>query len=113
MRRQSAAALPIDTSPLDEDLDRRFSALRSEWLIQRGPTSSPRRMINLPDYREVVAMGQAVIPLLLAELEREPDFWFAALREITGANPVLPEHRGNLRAMSDDWLAWGRQLGYR
>ena len=34
-----------------------------------------------------------VIPLILAELKREPDHWFKSLREITGENPVPAEHR--------------------
>lgn len=110
MRHHSAAAmdLPLRESPLAGC----FETLRIEWLAQRGPTSSPSRMASLPAYRQIVALGEPAIPLLLAELEREPDFWFAALREITGANPVLPEHRGNLAEMSNDWVNWGRQLGY-
>lgn len=33
-------------------------------------------------------MGEAAVPLILRDLEHQPDHWFWALREITQANPV-------------------------
>lgn len=52
-------------------------------------------------------MGEGAVPLLLAELRREPDDWFWALHAITGANPVPAASRGDLRAMTEAWLQWG------
>lgn len=52
-------------------------------------------------------------PLLLAELEREPDWWFAALKAMTGADPVTRENRGKLLEMTRAWLDWGKAQGYR
>jgi hypothetical protein len=56
-----------------------FAALVREWKATRGPTSSAARMARHPAYQKIVAMGDAALPLLLAELERSPDHWFAAL----------------------------------
>ena len=64
-------------------------------------------------YQQIIAMGDAAVPLLLAELEREPDWWFAALKSITGADPVPPAHRGRLQDMTRAWLQWGRAHGLR
>ena len=35
-------------------------------------------------------MGEAVVPLMLRDLEQGPHFWVWALPEITGAHPVAP-----------------------
>jgi len=64
-----------------------------------------------PAYRQVVALGPAVVPILLRELERKPAWWLQALRELTGANPVDPGVRGNLRLMSEAWVKWGHENG--
>jgi hypothetical protein len=65
-----------------------------------------------PAYQEIITMGQEVVPLLLRDLEQEPDHWFAALRAITGAHPVPPEDRGDLHKMAAAWLRWGKDNGY-
>ena len=65
-----------------------------------------------PAYQEIIGMGELAVPLILAELERDPDHWFWALKAITGADPV-PEHcRGHLEEMAQAWLRWGRMQGY-
>lgn len=66
-----------------------------------------------PTYQRIIGMGPRVVPLLLAELERKSGHWFWALHAITGANPVPEDSEGNLRAMAEAWLEWGRQRGYR
>jgi hypothetical protein len=53
-------------------------------------------------------MGMPVAPYIMDELEKRPDFWFAALREITGENPVPPASAGRVREMARAWLEWGR-----
>ena len=48
------------------------------------------------------------MPLILAELTAVPEPWFAALRELTGVDPVPPADRGRPRVAAEHWLAWGR-----
>ena len=57
-------------------------------------------------------MGPDIVPLILEELEREPDQWFWALKAITDADPVSPEHTGAVELMAVDWLRWGREQGF-
>jgi len=96
----------------DRELATRFRALAAEWKTGRGHSSSITKMANHPAYRKIAAMGRPAIPLILGELEREPDHWFWALKAITGCDPVPPSHRGNIDWMAADWLAWGRSRGY-
>ena len=40
----------------------------------------------------------AVVPLILSELEKEPDLWFWALEAITDENPVSESDAGDIEA---------------
>jgi hypothetical protein len=58
-------------------------------------------------------LGEPVVPLILAELERESSVsWIAVLAAITRENPVPPELAVRVDAMTQAWLDWGRQQGY-
>jgi hypothetical protein len=96
----------------DERDHEQFRQLAARWKAERLPYSSSTRLTDHPAYHEIIALGRRAIPWLLAELEREPDHWFRALKQLAGADPVRPENRGDIEAMARDWLAWGRQQGY-
>lgn len=89
-----------------------FRSLSEEWRQATRFQSSVRHITNHLAYRAIVQLGEEVLPLILRELRRRPEPWFAALREITGADPVRPEHRGNMRAIAETWLRWGRDHGF-
>ncbi len=89
-----------------------FQHLVTEWKQATLNTSSMTRMVLHPAYQRVVGIGPSVLPHLFAELQREPDWWFAALKAITGADPVPANERGDLMAMTRRWIAWGRTHGH-
>ncbi len=90
----------------------RFRTLVEQWKRDTLVLSNPTAMEQHPAYQEIIRMGPDAIPLILAELRREPDFWFAALHRLTGANPETPEMRGKISLLADAWLKWGREHGY-
>jgi len=73
--------------------------------------SSIREFSQHPAYLQIIGMGPRALPLILKELEESPGHWFLALREITQENPVLPEHRGSISQMAQDWLGWAKDKG--
>lgn len=89
----------------------RFHTLADEWRAATRFLAGPAAAADHPAYRAVVALGPAVVPLILAELAAAPEPWFAALRELTGEDPVPPADRGRPRAAAEHWLAWGRGRG--
>jgi hypothetical protein len=98
----------------DEDFAKRFADLAATWRKETRIFSRMDKIAAHPAYQEIIAMGERVIPLLLADLEKEPDLWFMALREITGAGPAIPpEDAGRIGKMAAAWIAWGRAKGYR
>jgi hypothetical protein len=62
-------------------------------------------------YQEIIGMGREALPVLLRELECQPDHWDWALLAMTGENPVPPEHAGRLAEIARDWLEWARTNG--
>ncbi len=100
-------------SESDADLAKRFAKLAATWKEETRFESRAGKMAEHPAYREIVAMGKMAVPLILADLEKEADHWFMALREITGASPVPKEDRGCMDKKAAAWIAWGREKGYR
>ena len=94
-------------------LANRFQQLAAEWREKSAFLSSPEQMAMLEPYQRIIGIGTPAIPLILRELAREPDHWFWALRAITGVNPVPPDSRGDVAAMTAAWLVWGKRKGYR
>ncbi len=89
-----------------------FNVLKEKWESETAHLSSIRESAMHPAYQQIIGMGQVAVPLILSEMRKKPDHWFWALRSITGEDPVLPEHRGRLKQMTDDWLKWGKAQGY-
>ena len=94
------------------DLERRFRELVARWQAEVAHLSSTTARVQHPAYREIIALGPPAVPLLLRELERRPNQWFAALRSLTGADPVAPADRGHLGRMAESWIKWGKERGY-
>jgi hypothetical protein len=58
-------------------------------------------------------MGEAALPFILKDLaENGPDDWFWALTAITDENPITQDIAGNMAAMTEAWLQWGKKAGY-
>lgn len=94
-------------------LAERFQRLATSWRRECAHLSSIPVVALNPDCQQIVGMGPSALPFILAELERQPDHWFWALRAITQEDPVPPEHRGNVGQMTHDWLRWAKRNGIR
>jgi hypothetical protein len=94
-----------------ERIERKFKRLRDDWKAKRGHQSSSIELAMHPAYLKIIGMGWDAVPLLLRELDNEPDMWFLALRSITEENPVTDDIRGNVAAMAKAWLVWGQEHG--
>lgn len=94
-----------------DDVERRFQELTRQWKEATQVTSSITEVSAHPAYQQIIGMGKDAVPLILAELRREPDHWFWALRAITGEDPVPAADRGKLQAMTRAWLDWADRRG--
>jgi hypothetical protein len=105
--RQTAAVPPA------ESVVEKFERLAAAWHKAVAHHSSSRIRDNHPAYQEIIGMGQAVVPLMLRDLEINRRHWFTALAVITGADPIPEEDAGNIPRMAEAWLRWGKENGYR
>ena len=105
--------VPMNKQVVKGSVEQDFRQLASAWKAAEGVSSSLTERFAHPAYQQIIAMGEAAVPYLLAELERQPDWWFAALKSITGADPVPASDRGRLSEMTRAWLQWGRAQGIR
>jgi hypothetical protein len=100
-------------TPPTETVEERFRRLEKTWMTEVGHLSSYTAMVSHPAFREIIRMGQAVVPLMLRDLQERPRLWVWALPEITGADPVPAGDGGKIAKMSEAWLRWGREHGYQ
>jgi len=98
---------PISRAPIAT----RFADLAETWKEERGPSSSLTEIVLQPAYQRIIGLGPRVVPSILAEMSVSPDHWFWALTAITGSNPIPEEAAGDLTAMTNAWLDWGKQEG--
>ena len=90
----------------------RFRELADQWEIETALLSNSEQAAKHPAHQEIMSMGEPVVPLILERMQSQGGHWFHALREITNANPVQPDDRGNVGAMQAAWLEWGEDNGY-
>jgi len=105
---QEATMIEMANPAIEQDFDKLFH----QWKIERPLGADVLQMVIQPSYQRIIGMGTEALPLILKELEKKPDHWFWALYSITGKDPVLLKHQGNLREMAKDWIDWGRSVGY-
>jgi hypothetical protein len=106
---EAKSATPALKLSIDENLGRWFTNLATNWKAETRACSSINQKTEHPAFLRIIALGPDAIPLILAELQRETDHWFPALKRISNADPVPPHFRGNVEEMRNAWLRWGRK----
>ncbi len=99
------------TTEVAEPLQERFQALKDDWKSRTRHLSNVAQIALVFSYQQIIGMGPQAVPLILAELQHEPDHWFWALEAITGENPVPKQYAGDIEASASAWLDWGKQNG--
>ena len=89
------------------NIEERFAVLAIEWKNYSMFRSSITELINHSSYRQIIKLGEDVVPLILEELKKEPRQWFSALIKITGVDPTTDEIQGDVKKMAEAWLQWG------
>ncbi|NER39861.1 MAG: hypothetical protein F6J93_39000 [Oscillatoria sp. SIO1A7] len=98
-----------DSLTKEADLEKTFLELAEQWRYDTETVSSPTKMLKHPAYQKIIGMGSPALPLILRELQREPDYWFMALAAIAGETPASRED--NFKQAVEAWLQWGRDKG--
>ena len=84
----------------------RFEVLKNRWVDDTKYLSNMTDILSHSDYKKIIRLGPSVLPLILEDLKDNDNFWFPALQELTGSNPVPEGNEGDMEAMRADWLNW-------
>lgn len=86
-----------------------FRRLADEWYDATRHSYRISKNLLHPAHRQIIEMGNDILPLILGELRQERQYWFAALTAITGEDPAAEASTPD--EMTDAWLAWGEKRG--
>ena len=100
-----------DEADLEPAVRERFNKLADQWERETVLLSSTSQAIKHPAHREIISMGEPVVPLILERMRETSGHWDYALEDITGANPVKRSDWGNIAAIQESWLEWGEANG--
>ncbi len=89
----------------------KFQTLAEEWKRESRFASTGNQFV-LPSYQKIIGLGPNAVPAILRDLQKETNHWFWALAALTGENPVPPQSVGNVKAMRQAWIDWGKQHGH-
>lgn len=107
--RERSPSRPMLKSVVKSINEESFKLSAYKWKNETMYLSSTQRIVDNPSYKKIISMGSSVVPLILKDLSVDLVMWFPALKKLTGIDPVPPNARGDLNAMRDAWLAWGKQ----
>ncbi len=99
-------------SATSDDYIAKFYSLLSKWRSENYFVSSPTKLQSHKSFKDIVEMGDVVIPLILSELREKPSLIMMALSKISGEIPYTESEKGNISMMADAWLSWGQRQGY-
>ena len=85
--------------------------LAKQWEHETWMLSNTRQALAHPAHVAIVGLGDPVVPLILERMRTRGGHWYHALYAITQANPVNPADHGNVAAIQQAWLRWGRDHG--
>lgn len=96
-----------------ESQEQRFTSLRLLWEENTRFSSSISEITSNTAYLRIIGMGEKALPYIFRSMKYAPNHWFWALQSIVLIDPVKKEHRGNVKAMTIDWLEWAEKHGYK
>lgn len=89
-------------------VEERFKALAKKWHEETGFSSNLTYKWSNRHYQQILGLGRAVVPVIMEDMRQSPDWWFDALRKLTGHEPEIdPEtESGYLKIIAQKWLTW-------
>lgn len=85
-------------------LEEKFRALEKTWLDWIDGSSIIK--YNHFAYLQIIGCGEALLPILIAELEKGSNNWFVAIKAITGLSIDTPEMHGKPKQAREAWINW-------
>lgn len=93
----------------------KFTLYKKEWLKETAYHSNPNIITDNKNYKEIIKLGKAVIPLILEDIRKKNTiFWWDALDRLTDVYIFIPEeHRGNVTEINKIYLEELEKRGFK
>jgi hypothetical protein len=102
------------SSNIAESIEHQVTLLLRRWRDETAYLSSSTAITGHAAYQELIALGPAALPSLFRDLEQTGDGHLSkALTAITGAHPIAPKERGQVRKIAESWLRWARENDFQ
>lgn len=88
-----------------------FYPVLRRWRSETSFLSDPDEITGHPSFRALVDNARLVLPLIIDELRAEPSTLVWVLDEAMDDSPYRADAIGNIRAMSEAWIAWAERNG--
>lgn len=102
--------LDAEASRWPRDLSARFALARARLQADLAFRSSLHEAVELASYRDVIALGAGVAPLMVEDLSNEDapwTLWTLALRHLLKDGPAIAaEDAGRREQVAARWRAW-------
>lgn len=76
---------------MNNDLETKFDSAADEWIARTRFSSSLEDIFSDQKLVELVQLGPAILPFVLARFENEPERWHHVLVELSGLDPLGPD----------------------
>jgi predicted RNA methylase len=102
--------------PIMDEKERKetFARLARRCRREAGVLSNPEQIAAYPAYQQIVRMGKPAVPYIVRAMQREDgDFWFAAMRAITGEEPQDFRTADNVNTAVEMWASLAQERGWQ
>lgn len=97
--------------PTPFDFINSFYAVLNRWQSETAFLSDPEKITAHPSFKALVENAPLVAPLIIDELKSQPSLLVWVLDDAFEDKPYPESEMGNIRAMSEAWIAWAERNG--
>jgi hypothetical protein len=98
-------------SPSAIDFVNFFYAVLNRWKSETAFYSNPDQITSHQSFRDLVENVDTITPLVIDELKKGPSLLVWVLEEGTGEKPYAESSSGNIKEMTNAWIAWAERNG--
>lgn len=98
--------------PTPYDFIHSFYAVLNRWQSETAFLSDPEKITAHQSFAALVENARLVTPLIIEELKTRPSILVWVLDDAFGETPYPSSDIGNIRAMSEAWIAWAERNGF-
>ena len=101
------------------ELEKKLCKLDNTFYKETAHLSIKEDKKSYPSYRNILKLGEEIIPILLKDLNKKKDIdkafycWDVVLCDLVKEPPKIPQkYAGNMQKILEYWVKWGKDNRY-